>query len=111
MWITTAFLTLGTASGVRHPAVGFGPVIIHQVREGQQLELLKPNDEWTVLHKVADEAHAIDRLNEARKNPHYKLFANNCEQFGRYVTTGKRESHQVNITLALAGLALVAFAR
>lgn len=81
------------------------------MREGQQLELLKPNDEWTVLHKVADEAHAIDRLNEARKNPHYKLFANNCEQFGRYVTTGKRESHQVNITLALAGLALVAFAR
>lgn len=39
---------------------------------------------------------------EALRRPSYDLFGNNCENFARYVATGKRESTQVQAVGILA---------
>jgi hypothetical protein len=57
-----------------------------------------------LLGKVIDEHGAIARINQALANPFYDLFGNNCEHFVRFVVSGKRESAQVAVGLAAAGL-------
>jgi len=63
--------------------------------------------------KIEDESNAIRRLIVACSNSIYNTTGNNCEHFARYVATGKRESHQVQVAGlvgVLVGLAWVAAA-
>ena len=87
------------------------PVIFHQTPPHPRRELAIGTGSWQILTKILDESHAWDRLNEACTNPHYNALNNNCEHFARYVATGTRESHQVQVVgvlAAIVGLVLAA---
>jgi hypothetical protein len=60
---------------------------------------------------ITDEDDAVHRIRRANEDPQYSLLGHNCEHFARYVATGRRESHQVQIIGVIAGLAALAFAR
>jgi len=62
------------------------------------------------LKKIADERDAVRRLLAACENPAYSVVGNNCEHFARYIATGVRESHQVQLIGfigAIFGLVLI----
>lgn len=66
---------------------------------------------WTVLNYTADVAAASARMSSACRDPRYRAVDNNCEQFARWVVTGRRESRQVQgVVLGLAAVGLVAWA-
>jgi hypothetical protein len=73
------------------------PILIHQTPPSIKREPFAGTGYWQVLIKIADEHNAIQRLVAACANPVYSAFGNNCEHFARYIATGKRESHQVQI--------------
>lgn len=90
---------------------GQQPVVVHQTPPHVQAAWLQQTGRWEVLGRITDEADAVARMRKARENPQYNLFGHNCEHFARYVATGKRESRQIQVMVAIAGLAAVAFAR
>ena len=49
-------------------------------------------------------SNAKFRIQKAIKNPKYNLFGNNCEQFARYVTTGIKESKQLQAAVGIVAL-------
>lgn len=71
------------------------PSVIHQVQPSLRVDAFEGTGTWDVLGKITDEPMAFNRMNEAAKNPNYDLFGNNCEQFARFVATGKHESTQL----------------
>jgi hypothetical protein len=47
---------------------------------------------------------ALRRMQESLKSPtNYDLFSDNCEHFARFVTTGKKESSQVQNAVIIGG--------
>jgi len=104
---------LDVGNRLRLPNVlpGQQPVVIHQSPPQVQLVWLQQTGSWEVLGQITDEGDAIARIHNASQNPQYNLIGHNCEHFARYVATGKRESHQVQIVAVIAGLAALAFVR
>jgi len=107
------FGILDVGNRIRLPDIypGMQPVVIHQTPPHVQAAWLQDTGGWEVLGRITDEADAISRMNHARQNPSYSLMGHNCEHFARYVATGKRESRQVQVAVAIAGLAALALAR
>lgn len=94
------------------PEVPYGsqPVIIHQTPPSIRLDWLESTGTWEVLGRINDEQLALGRIREAVKNPKYALFSNNCEQFARFIATGRRESQQVNAACFVGFAALSVYA-
>ncbi len=104
----------------RHPALPYlqHPVVIHQTPPTIQANWLRDTGMWDHLGFVeyAEEANAVSRIMQALQDPLYDLFGNNCEHFARFVTTGRRESTQVNnfvgiVLLVVAGVVVVKLAK
>lgn len=103
---------LDVGNRINHPQVlPIQPVVIHQSPPRIQIEWLQNTGEWIVLGNITDEADAIARMRKAAENPNYDLFGHNCEHFARYVATGRRESTQIQVAVAVAGLVALAFVR
>lgn len=85
------------------------PMVIHQALPSIRIDWLANTGTWHIIGKVDDSdlANAIARIQKAIKNPNYDLFGNNCEQFARYVTTGRKESKQLQTAVGI-GLSLAA---
>lgn len=102
-------LDVGNRSGVQAQQNN-GPIVIHLTVEGlvwQSLDSILR--EWNIEGgRVADEVTAIERMNVAAANPTYDLTENNCEQFARYVITGKHESKQLQAVGWMTAGAVVA---
>lgn len=103
---------LDVGNRLRHPNVdGVNPTIVHQTPPQLRIDWFANTGNWEVLGKITDENMAIERIKYAANNPGYDLFGNNCEQFARYVATGKHESTQLQAVtiLGLTALAIYAF--
>jgi hypothetical protein len=94
------------------------PVVIHQTPPTIRADWLANTGSWESLGMVAcaQEASAIARIMQALQDPHYDLFGNNCEHFARFVTTGQRESTQVNnvvgvVLLIIGGIVVAKLAK
>jgi hypothetical protein len=99
-------LDIGNRLGLEN-ADGLTPVVIHQALPYIQVCTLadfEDNGAWEVLEKNLDEYSAAIRLRQACENPDYALFNNNCEQFARYVVSGKRESKQLQTAVVVTGI-------
>jgi len=90
-------------------ADGVNAVVVHLCRSGVVVEPLRHTGTWRVLEKITDEASAVERYHDAVADP-YKLFANNCEHFARFIASGVRESKQVKAVYFFTGLAVMAVA-
>jgi hypothetical protein len=104
----------------RYPASPYHrhPVVIHQTPPTIRADWLRDTGVWEHLGVVSygEEAGAIARIMQALRDPGYDLFGNNCEHFARFVTTGRRESTQVNdfvgiVLLVVAGVVVVKLAQ
>lgn len=87
------------------------PIVIHQANPAIRADGLTNTPSWKVMGKVND-AHLINakkRLQEALKNPEYNLICNNCEHFARYVTTGIKESTQIQSAFAITVLGVLLY--
>ncbi|HXG43406.1 MAG TPA: hypothetical protein VNJ71_01475 [Gemmatimonadales bacterium] len=83
---------------------GWRPVVIHQTPPAIRVDWLEGTGVWLVLGKVLDEPGAIARIQASLQHRTYDLFGHNCEHFARFVTTGTRESHQLQAVVAFAGI-------
>ena len=90
------------------------PVVIHQTPPTIRANWLRDTGNWESLGMVLPEHEpaAIARIYEALRNPAYDLFGHNCEQFARFVTTGRAESGQLQnvvgaVVLIAVGAAIV----
>jgi hypothetical protein len=101
-------LDVGNQIKNTHVKRGSQPIVIHQTPPTLRLEWLSETGNWELLGRIADQPFALLRIEEAAKNRTYNLFANNCQHFATYVATGVRQSPQVQIAMALLGLATLA---
>ena len=85
------------------------PLIVHQTPPQVRADRLSETGHWEMQGKVdpSMEKSAISRIKEALKNPGYDLFGHNCEHFARFVTTGVKESKQIQ-SVAWSCIGLVA---
>ncbi len=82
-------------------------IVIHQAIPAIRVDWLSSTTgTWDVMGKVLDDQilNAKKRIHEALRNPLYDLFGNNCEHFARYVTTGLKESKQLQNAVAVVAL-------
>ncbi len=103
-------LDIGNRLG--HPrADGFNPTVIHQTPPQLRIDWFGGTGLWSILGKITDENMARGRVQRAAQDPMYDLFGHNCEQFARFVATGKHESTQLQAVavVGLAALAIYAF--
>jgi hypothetical protein len=103
-------LDIGNRLG--HPkADGINPTVVHQTPPQLRVDWLAGTGNWEVLGKITDEQMARQRVKQAANQPHYDLFGHNCEQFARFIATGKHESTQFQsaAVIGLAALAIYAF--
>ncbi len=98
-------LDVGNRMGYPGVPAGAQPVVIHQTPPRLRTDWLQHTGSWSVLGRIWDEPDAIGRIEQAAADPEYRLFDNNCENFARYVATGKSESTQVQAAVVVAGLA------
>lgn len=82
------------------------PIVIHQAFPTVRIDRLRNTGKWNILGKVKDSklSNAKLRIQTAIKNPKYNFFCNNCEQFARYVTTGIKESKQLQAAVCIVAL-------
>ncbi|MBI3754733.1 MAG: lecithin retinol acyltransferase family protein [Deltaproteobacteria bacterium] len=82
------------------------PIVIHQALPCIRVDWLSNTGRWIIMGKVVDNSliNAKKRIQQAIKNPKYGLFDNNCEHFARYVTTGIKESKQLQGAVAVIAL-------
>lgn len=82
------------------------PMVIHQALPSIRIDWLVNTGTWQIIGKVKDSelASAKMRIQKAIENPNYDLFGNNCEQFARYVTTGVKESKQLQTAAGIMAL-------
>jgi hypothetical protein len=100
---------LDIGNRIRHPAIdGANPVVIHQTPPTIRFDWFQNTGAWRVLGKVTDEPFALQRMQAALANPAYDLFGNNCEHFARFVTTGARQSIQLQAGVVVVGLTALA---
>jgi Lecithin retinol acyltransferase len=85
------------------------PIVIHKTNNGIYRDSAETY-EWEILgqvppHQITD---AMRRMQLSLLSPlNYDLFINNCEHFARFVTTGKKESSQVQGVAVIGGLVLL----
>ena len=89
--------------------IGIHPVVVHQTPPTITLSWLQDTGIWTVLGRVENEASAMQRMRHALREPTYDLFGHNCEQFARYVATGKKESTQLQAAGFVVGLVALVY--
>lgn len=87
-----AVIDVGDVLGYSHFRQDY-PVVYHLVYP--QLETEPLSGEWHILGKAEDLFQAKQRFLYALNNPQYDFLNNNCEQFARYVVSGKRYSGQL----------------
>lgn len=80
------------------------PFLIHQTPPSIRIDDFHQSGQWWLMGKVQDEIGAAFRLRAALENSEYDLFGNNCEHFARFVTTGVRESSQLQSAVSLVGV-------
>jgi len=88
------------------------PYIIHQTPPEIKIEKFNGTGSWEIIGAFDNEKipEAKIRLIQALNDKDYRLFTNNCEQFARYITEGKKYSTQVRgvaVVAAIIGLVLV----
>jgi hypothetical protein len=88
----------------------FGPVILHQRPPAITANWLHETGDWQVLHKIEDEAAALERFRIALTNPAYAVLRHNCEHFARFVAFDTWESKQLQAAGWVAGLAVLVIA-
>ena len=83
------------------------PIVFHLTNVGFEAHYIEQFDEIDILGQVNPNQipQAIWRLKVSFFNPKYDLLSNNCEQFARFVTEGKKQSTQLQNAVALSGLA------
>lgn len=87
------------------------PVVYHKSpQSGLIVEYINRDETWTFKHPITDLEGARERLNEAAKNPAYRLFGDNCEHFANYVAWNRKVSVQSNALQLFIGVAILAFA-
>ncbi len=92
------------------------PLVFHLTDQGILAEWLEYSGDWEPLGQVSyDQTNqAVSRLLNAFNNSTYDLFANNCEQFARYVTEGVKQSHQLQnaglLTIGVIGVGAMLWA-
>ena len=102
---------LDVGNRLAYPSVD-QPVVVHQTPPAIRVDWLRSTGCWAVIARILDEPAAIGRIRTAMANPRYDLFGHNCEHFARFVTTGRRESSQLQTVFAVAGImTLIAVAR
>lgn len=79
------------------------PIVIHQALPCIRVDWLINTGCWKIIGKVKDNeiTNVKKRIQRAIRNPKYNLFGNNCEHFARYVTTGIKESKQLQATVGI----------
>ncbi len=82
------------------------PIVIHQAIPFIRIDWLIYTGRWKIIGRTKDNkiVNAKKRIQKAIKNPRYNLFGNNCEQFARYVTTGIKESKQLQAAVGIGAL-------
>lgn len=83
-----------------------GPIVIHKTNQpGRHCDSFIAS-EWERVEKIPEDSleQVLHRMRISWWEP-YNLFLDNCEDWARYVATGKKESFQVRQFVAL-GLAL-----
>lgn len=87
------------------------PIVIHQAFPSIRVDWLCNTGIWAEIYKVNDSqvSEVKERIKEALKNPKYDLFGNNCEHFARYVTTGIKESKQLQSAVAVAAIGAIIY--
>lgn len=82
------------------------PIVIHQAIPSIRVDWLSNTGSWEIIGKVIDDQliNVKKRIHEALRNPVYDLFGNNCEHFALYVTTGIKESKQLQSAVAVVAL-------
>lgn len=88
-------LDVGNRCGLPDLVFGSESVVIHQPPSGLRVDWLSNTGSWNMVQRLEDEPGAIARINEAARNSKYDLFANNCEHFANFVTSGERRSPQL----------------
>ncbi len=85
------------------------PAIVHQTPPQVRADPFSGTGHWEMEGRVEPtiEMSAVSRIKEALKSPGYDLFGHNCEHFARFVTTGVKESKQIQ-TVAWSCVGLIA---
>jgi hypothetical protein len=89
---------LVTGSFVRELGINsFEPVVIHQTYPSPRIDWAVATGNWQMVGQVLPPLvpFAMERVSIALEDPTYDLFANNCEQFARFISTGQKTSTQL----------------
>lgn len=104
-------LDVGNILMIQSPPLVFSgePVIIHQTPPEVRADVLSETGSWSIEGKVIRQhlREAVERVKTALKTPSYDLFGHNCEHFARFITTGTKESKQLQKTIFTATVAAV----
>jgi len=73
------------------------PVVIHQTLPSAIVEWAVVTGTWNIVQQVPPNLvpEALERAAIAFRDPNYDLFANNCEQFARFISEGQKTSTQL----------------
>ena len=92
----------------RAPSVdNLHPVVLHQRPPGITADWLRDTGNWQLMHRIEDEAVALERLGIALTDPAYPALRHNCEHFARWVAFGVWESKQLQVVGWIASLSML----
>ena len=88
---------------------GYKAKVIHKVNTGVFQESYDPRN-WQVIHKMSQNEIPMAVLRaKLTLNDRYDLLSDNCEHFARFVTTGRKESLQVQSAIGWAAIGLATY--
>ena len=101
----THYAILDAANQLGDSRFGWGkPVLYEQKPPGLQVSEFVDDGSWTLVGRYVDQATTAERIFEAAKDPEYRLFGNNCEDFVNFVLTGRRGSPQAEALKVAVGI-------
>jgi hypothetical protein len=73
------------------------PIVIHQTYPRARVDWATATGNWNMIGQVLPPLvpFAMQRISVAFGDPNYDLFANNCEQFARFISVGQKTSTQL----------------
>jgi hypothetical protein len=73
------------------------PIVIQQTYPRARVDWAEATGRWNMVGQVDRPMvpSAIERVTVAFSDPNYDLFANNCEQFARFISVGQKTSTQL----------------
>jgi|ERR1700686_725399 len=73
------------------------PVVIQQTLPRARVDWAEETGKWNMVGQVDPQMvrSALERVSVAFSDPDYDLFANNCEQFARFISVGQKTSTQL----------------